>query len=456
MEDPLSISLHIVLLTTGPQIGILGLAIGGIVLVLLLLLSAIISGSEVALFSLSEADKLEIEGIDTKKSVRVQRLLEDSSKSLVTILVLNTVVNVSVITLAAFLTLQLADIYNWSETVVVVLEMVVLTFVLLIVSEISPKIAASRNAKSYSLAVSGLLVFGQRLFGPISGPTAKLLAKFDENEASEKVKISSDDVKTMADLSEASGTLEEAERDLIHSVIDLGEKTVVEVMTSRVDVTGIPTDSDMKSAINIISESGHSRLPLFTENLDHVAGIIYAKDLLPYIGGNGRGKRPSLEDIARPPLFVPESKRLDDLLNDFQEKRTHLAVVVDEYGGTEGLVTMEDVLEEIVGDIRIESPEDDESEYERISRGRYRFDAGIDLDDVAELVNDDLEADENISFDTENFDFETLGGLIFHLVEDIPNEGQELQFGPLKLRVESIEKQRILSVIVTVDESLTD
>jgi len=326
-----------------------------------------------------------------------------------------------------------------------------LTFLLLIVSEISPKIAASRNAKSYSLAASGLLNAGQKTFGFISAPVSRLIGRFDTDTNKDKSKISSDDVKTMADLGEASGNIEESERDLIHSVIDLGEKTVVEVMTSRVDVTGIPDDSAIKDAIRIISESGHSRLPLFEENLDNVRGIIYAKDLLPFVDGNGKNKKVDLGNLSRTALFVPESKKLDDLLTAFQEQRTHIAVVVDEYGGTEGVVTMEDVLEEIIGDIREKQSLAGPSEFIKFADGHYEFDAAIDLDDVLELVNAELAEENHLSIENESFDFETLGGLVFHLTEDIPNEGDELRYGPLKMKIQEVDKHRIRTVTVFVE-----
>lgn len=411
------------------------------VFLLLLVASALFSGSEVALFSLDSAAKQGLAQARDKASGRVLRLLETPRQLLITILILNTFVNVAASILAAVMTVQLAQAAGFDEHVVVLVEVLVLTFVLLVVSEITPKLIAARHAVPFARRASGLLLALQRLLFPLSNLLARTTQVFQNRFRPALQRLSSDDLKAMAEIGEAAGTLEEAERELIHSIVEFGETAVREVMVSRVDVVAVPATAALPEVLAIVRESGHSRLPLFIEHLDNILGILYAKDLLPYL------HQPSapldLTRLARPPMFVPMGKKLDDLLKDFQTRKTHIAIVVDEYGGTAGLVTLEDVLEEIVGDIRDEHDDPDEALYQQLDPDTYRFDARIDLDELNDIA--DLE------LDTESFDFETLGGLIFHVAGAIPEVGQEVCFGPLHMKVESITHHRIGQVLVRID-----
>jgi len=253
-------------------------------------------------------------------------------------------------------------------------------------------------------------------------------------------RLSSEDLKALADVGEAHGTLEEEERELIYSIVEFGETSVREIMVSRLDIVALPVSFTLSETLEIIRDSGHSRMPLYVDHLDNILGVIYAKDLLPHLNRKEGSARLDWTRIARPAIFVPMGKKLGDLLKDFQTKKTHIAIVVDEYGGTAGLVTLEDVLEEIVGEIRDEHDETEEELYEQIDANTYRFDARINLDDINELVGIDL--------DTEEYDFETLGGLIFHLTGKIPQEGDEIEFESLKIRVEAVDNHRIGQVLV--------
>jgi CBS domain containing-hemolysin-like protein len=261
-------------------------------------------------------------------------------------------------------------------------------------------------------------------------------------------RLSSEDLKTMAEIGEAHGSLEEEERELIHSIVEFGDTAVRAIMINRLDVTAIPVTATLPEALALIRNSGHSRLPLYIDHLDNILGIIYAKDLLPYLRNGNGTPRIDWTRLMRPPMFVPQGKKLDDLLKDFQRRRTHLAIVVDEYGGTAGMVTLEDVLEEVVGEIRDEHDEAETEYYEKIDDYQYRFDARIDLDDLNDLLDLDL--------DTASFDFETLGGLIFHLIGDIPSEGEEVRHDRLMMRVETVENNRIRYVHVQVEALVED
>lgn len=417
------------------------------IFLLLLLASALFSGAEVALFSLEGPDRELLAAAKDRASQRVLTLLETPRRLLITILLLNTTVNVAAAILAAIMTAQIATHLGLNHLVVVIVEVVVLTFVLLVVSEITPKLIATQQATRFSRRVSGVLLILHRLLGPLTRLLAGSMQALQQRlKPSALERVSTDDLKAMAEIGQEHGSLELQERELIHSIVEFGETSVREIMVSRVDIIALPITTTFPEAIALIRECGHSRLPLYDEHLDNIVGIIYAKDLLPYLHttsptGNG-ASRLDLRRLARPPMFVPTGRKLDDLLKDFQLRKTHMAIVVDEYGGTAGLVTLEDVLEEIVGDIRDEHDENEEVLYEQLADDTYRFDARIDLDDVNELLDVELE--------TEQYDFETLGGLIFDLAGDIPEKGDTFDHGPLQITVETVDNHRIGQVRVTV------
>lgn len=414
-----------------------------VIFVLLLLTSALFSGAEVALFSLGPKDQEKLEQAQDRRSKRVLALLAYPRKVLITILLLNNFVNVSAAILAALITVQIASAFSLSPTLIFVIEVVVLTFVLLVVSEITPKLIATRRPVAFARRISGVLMLLHRILSPFSSILSRGM-QFVQNrfKPSEAPRISQEDLKAMAEIGEAHGTLQEDERDLITSIVEFGDTAVRAIMISRVDMIALPVTKTLPEALDIIRKNGHSRLPLFVDHLDNILGIVYAKDLLPYLKNGQTPERVDWTRLMRPPMFVPDSRKLDDLLQDFQRKRTHLAIVVDEYGGTAGLVTLEDVLEEIVGDIRDEHDDPEERLYERLDDLTVRADARIDLDDLNDLLDLDL--------DTESFDFETLGGLIFHLTGDIPNEGDEVLYGRLRMQVETVFNNRIGQVHLQV------
>lgn len=440
--DPASLSYLALFLQHAPGAPLdFGAIILGIVILLLLLIaSALFSGSEVALFSLNDQARGILEERGDRASRRVLRLLEQPRQLLVTILILNTSVNVAAAILSAILTGVVAAALHWHPGLTVVLEVIVLTFVLLVLSEISPKLIATRNALAFSRRVSGLLMALHRVLFPISSLLARSTQAIHGRFKLSGRRISNEDLKAMADVGEAHGTLEEAERELIYSIVEFGETTVREIMVSRLDIVALPVTASLSEALDLIRESGHSRLPLYIDHLDNILGVVYAKDLLPYLRQSNGSHRMDWTRLARPANFVPLGKKLDDLLRDFQAKKTHIAIVVDEYGGTAGLVTLEDVLEEIVGDIRDEHDEAEEELFQQVDEHTYRFDARINLDDLNDVLDFEL--------DTEAYDFETLGGLIFHLTGAIPAPGDEVIFERLHMRVETVENHRIGQVLV--------
>ena len=412
------------------------------VLVLLLALSALFSGSEVALFSISPAERETLAEDTSRTTQRILWLLSHSRSVLIAILLLNTVVNVGAAILASVLTLEAAAAFQLSEAVLLVANVVVLTFVLLVVSEIAPKVTASRQPIAFARRTSPLLYPLIRGLYPLARVLAQAMQWLQVKLHRPAERLSTADLKTMADVGEAHGSLEEDERALIHSILEFGETTVREVMVSRVDMIALPETARLDEALTLIRESGHSRFPLFRDHLDHILGVVYAKDLLPYIGNGQPSEPPVWAELARQPRFVPVSKTLDDMLADFQEHNTHMAIVVDEYGGTAGLVTLEDLLEEVVGEIRDELDEMEDALVHAVSPDTWRAEARVDLDDLVEMLG--------IEIDTDDFDFETLGGLIFHLTGEVPSAGDEVTYHRLHLRIEEVEQNRIKQVLITL------
>ncbi|MCY4223560.1 MAG: hemolysin family protein [Bacteroidetes bacterium] len=418
-----------------------------ILFVVLLLASAVVSGSEVALFSLSETDREALKEQDDRQSRLVLALLDKSRQSLVTILFLNTLINVSVAILAALVTKKIAEASDLPYEIVFAIEVVALTLTLLIISEITPKLIASRYAIAYSRRIAGVLSLVSRPLFPITF----LLTRFTdgiqriyqnlENRDSSEL-LSSEDLKTMAEIGKDHGSIEEDEHRWIQSLMDFGDTPVRSIMVNRLDICSIPITASLAEALEIIRSCGHSRLPLYKDHLDNIQGIAYAKDLLSYLD------QPTSDvdwnRIMRPPIFVPLVRKIDDLLKDFQTLRTHVAIVVDEYGGTAGLVTLEDVLEEVVGEIEDEHDEARDALISELGDQTYRIDPRISLVDL----NDSL----NLSLPTDDYEFETLGGLIFQLAGDIPEPGFTTIHHQLELSVVEVENNRIRLVDVRLLE----
>ena len=314
--------------------------------------------------------------------------------------------------------------------------------------QIIPRFLSLRYPLGIALAGADLAFFLHLISAPITRPISSWFQSNTGYGKPDLQYLSGEDLKAMADIGEAQGTLEEDERELIHSIVDFRDAEVKEVMINRMDMDALPITATLSDALHLIQESGHSRLPLYEEHLDNILGIVYAKDLIPYLSSSNGSPAPDWRHLARTPFFVPSSKPLDELLRDFQSKKKHLAIVLDEYGGTAGLVTMEDVLEEIVGDIRDEFDEGEEDFHSQVSETTYLFDARINLDDLCEVLD--------IHLDTEKFDFETLGGLIFHIKGDVPERGDQVQFDTLMMRIESIENHRIGRVLIQLSPPTED
>lgn len=390
----------------------------------LILLSGFFSGSETAYFNL----KIHHDDIPKK----LKDLLEKPRSLLVSILTGNTIINVAIGSLAAVITTN--QISN--DTNIILLEVLIVSLVLIVFGEILPKTLAMRFSKQFA----NMVYFPLRLFIFILYPLTFLLNLINQLvlrffPRHEKEFDTEEELEILADLGEEKGGLDEEESDMIRSIIKFDDKTVREIMTPRVDISGISTNATLDDVMDLISEKQFSKVPLYKDNIDDIIGILYAKDLVPYLVGS----RPNidLKSISRNVYFVPEQKPIDDLLNDFKEKKISLSIVVDEWGGTSGLVTLEDIVEEVMGEIR--DPFDIEKiPIELQTDGEYIVDGKISIYDLEEEI-------EGMTFPDDR-DYDTLGGLILDYLEDIPKTGEIIKYKEWSIEVLSLNGNRITKV----------
>jgi putative hemolysin len=415
-----------------------------IVIILLgLIFSAFFSGAEVAFFSLDKkVDRKVIKDSEKDRALsRVLHMLEKPRQLLATVLIGNTFANIITAVGAAVVTGRLVAMFGLPQVLVFTIEIIALTFVIVILAEITPKLLALNKPLAVSRKLSGLLYLFFILFGPLSRLISRSTRFLEKSIPRPSDSISSEDLKAIAEVGELHGSIHGDEREIIENVIEFGNTFVREIMTSRVNISAIHTRNTLSEVLDLIREKSISRLPVYEENLDNIIGIIHSKDLLPYINSDLGETTINWKTLARKPLFIPTTKKLDDLLRDFQREKTHIAIVVDEYGGTEGIITLDDVLEEIIGEITDEYTETVEL-FTRKKSGNYVFDAKIDLDDMGDILSMELTSDDD--------EYETLGGLIYHLLERIPEEGETMVFKGLELTVDEMENNRLSKVEVRI------
>lgn len=416
-----------------------------ILIILGLLFSALFSGSEVAFFSIiNQPDLLTNRDTEGSQDHVLANMFAHPRRLLSTILICNTFANIVASVLAAVVAGNLVAYFGLSEIFVYTLEVVVLTFMILILSEITPKVIAINNPLKSARQVSSFIYVLFTLLKPVSSLIANSTLSLEERLPKPNSKMTSEDIMTMAEVSEQEGSIKSDEREIIENVIEFGTTTVREIMTSRVNIVAISTENSLNEVLQLIREKGLSRMPIYENDLDNILGVIHSKDVLPYINSDIERTTINWRTIARKALFVPSTKKVDDLLRDFQQEKTHIAIVVDEYGGTEGLITLDDILEEIVGEISDEYDDVEESLYTKFKSGVYIFDAKIDLDDMEDILN--------MALTTEDDEYETLGGLVYHLTERIPNVGERVYYNNMELTIHSMQNNRVKKLRVKVQD----
>lgn len=420
-----------------------GVIIAAVLAAILLLFSGFASGSEIAFFSLSPQDLSELNPEHNLKDAQVKELRDDSERTLATILITNNFVNVTIIMLCNYVFANIVDFGRamWLQFLCIT---VLLTFLLLLFGEIMPKIYARQNPLAFCRRMVGPLIVLRRFFWPLESILLRSGILAEKVVPQENHVLSVDDLEQALELTDKNDIKEE--QSMLQGIIRFGDETVKEVMTSRQDVIDIDIKSSYADVLKCIVENNYSRIPVYQDNSDNIRGVLYIKDLLPHLSKPSNFRWQSL---IRPPYFVPETKKIDDLLREFQDNKVHIAIVVDEFGGTSGIVTLEDILEEIVGEINDEYDEEEKT-YTRLNRNTYIFEGKTLLSDFCRILN--VDDDE---FSEVEGDADTVAGLLLEIKGDFPEVHEKLSFKNYLFEILEIEERRIAKVKIIVRESDT-
>lgn len=421
-----------------------GAVFAGILACLLLVVSGFASGSEIAFFSLSPTDLNDIEESNEDCDRKIMELRDDSERLLATILITNNLVNVTIIMLCNYFFAHVIDFGGavWLQFLVIT---VLLTFLLLLFGEIIPKVYCGQHALAVCRSFAGAIMMLRRLLYPLATVLIRSGILAEKVVQKENHVLSVDDLEQALELTDKTELKEE--QNMLEGIVRFGDETAKEIMTSRQDVVALDFSSSFPDVIKSIVENNYSRIPVYQKSIDNVRGILYIKDLLPHLGKPATFRWQSL---IRPSYFVPETKKIDDLLREFQANKVHIAIVVDEFGGTSGIVTMEDILEEIVGEINDEYDEE-ERNFVRINSNTYVFEGKTLLSDFYKV----LKLDDDIFKDVEG-DADTLAGLLLELKGDFPTVHEKLDYQQFTFEIMELDERRISKVKVIVHEPLTD
>ena len=422
--------------------GVMTPGVGFAILLTLVLLgmSGFASGAEIAFFSLSPSDISELNASKQSRDKRIQLLREDSERTLATILITNNLVNVTIIMLCNYIFAQLVNFGNaiWLQFLCIT---VLLTFILLLFGEIMPKVFSRQNPLAFCRRSVGGISICRRVFWPLETILLRSGILAEKVVQKESHVLSVDDLEQALELTDKNDIKDE--RSMLKGIIRFGDETAKEVMTSRQDIVDLDIKCSYADVLKCIVENNYSRIPIYQENEDNIRGVLYIKDLLPHLSKPATFRWQSL---IRPPYFVPETKKIDDLMREFQENKVHIAIVVDEFGGTSGIVTLEDILEEIVGEINDEYDEDTKN-YSKLNYNTYLFEGKTLLSDFCKVLN----VDDDEFVDVEG-DADTLAGLLLEIKGDFPSMHEKIDYKNYTFEVMEIDQRRISKVKVTVHE----
>ena len=423
---------------TSPSIG----AIIAIVLaVLLLFASGFVSASEIAFFSLAPNDLNDIEEENHSSDKYIKSLLKDSERLLATILISNNFVNVTIIMLCNYF---FADVIDFGHSVILefLVITVILTFLLLLFGEIIPKIYSAQHTLKFCRFAAPVIMVLKKVFSPLSALLVKSGFFVNKLVAKKNYSISVDELSQALELTDKSEISEES--NILEGIIRFGAETAKEVMTPRLDLVDLDINTPFSEVLKCVVDNGYSRVPIYMDSRDNIKGILYIKDLLPHLN---KGKNFRWQTLVRPAYFVPETKKIDDLLRDFQASKIHIAIVVDEFGGTSGIVTMEDIIEEIVGEINDEY-DDEERTYVKLNETTYVFEAKTLLSDFYKILKIDPEEFEEVEGEAD-----TIAGLLLEIKGEFPKLHEKLTFCNYLFEVLEMDARRILKVKVIIDAS---
>ncbi|MFY0626426.1 MAG: gliding motility-associated protein GldE [Reichenbachiella sp.] len=408
-----------------------------IAIVLLFIGSALVSGSEVAYFSLGQ-DEIDQSPSADLVHQRISGLISKPKKLLATILILNNFINISIVMISSFFSLKIFD-GTYSAASVIAALTIIITILIVFVGEIVPKVYANQHSLSFAKRTALLLTISFKFFSPLSWLLINVSGIIERRISKKGYNVSVDELNEALEIATDTETTKE-EKEILKGIVNFGTLSVKQIMKSRMDITAIDLETDFHELMNQINKTGFSRIPVFKEKIDQIEGILYIKDLLPHIHKEDDYE---WQKLLRPGFFVPESKKIDTLFKDFQERRIHIAIVVDEYGGTSGLITMEDVIEEIVGEINDEFDEDSDIAFNKLDKNTFVFEGKTSLMDFCKIANV-----EHKIFDEIKGESESLGGLLLEINGKLPNTGEQIifqnfQFTPVAVNDKRIKKVRV-------------
>jgi gliding motility-associated protein GldE len=434
--DPLP---NLFLLALEPSISVSSIALISFVLVALLFLSAVLAGSEVAFFSLNADQRIYLRESEVSSEKKVSVLLEKPQQLLATLLISINFVNIIFITLANYLTSQVMGEQSMETLVVTLFLLFGVTFIITFFGELIPKVWAQQNNLNFAGYSAPLISFLSFVFAPLSKALLGISGLIEKRVKKKSYTLTSQELNQALEITTDENT-SDREKDILRGILNFGNISVKSVMQARRDIVAFDTSMNFHELMDLINKNGYSRVPVFNETIDKIEGILYIKDLLKHID---QDENFDWIPLLHTPFFVPENKKIDDLLYDFQEKRVHMAIIVNEYGETEGLVTMEDIIEEIVGEINDEFDEV-EADYKKIADNIYVFEAKTSLNDFCRVFEID-----GAYFEKAKGESETLAGLIIELFGRIPSAGEEIEFEDFTFKVQSVDTRRIKKVRVT-------
>jgi len=406
----------------------------GLIVLGLLFLSGLISGSEVAFFSLTHNQMRDFNVSDDLNEKRIAKLLHHPKRLLATILILNNLVNIFIITISTYTAWQIVGDQG-EEGIVIASLTTIITALIIFFGEIIPKVYANHNSISFAKVTSGLLMFSYGFLKPVSWFLMSVNNLIEQRVKKKGYNLSVEEINQALEISVEKEEVTEEEKGILKGIVNFGTLSVKQVMKSRMDITAYDKETDFHELMNQINKNGYSRIPVFSETIDKIEGILYIKDLLPHID---KGENFNWQKLLRPAFFIPESKKIDDLFKDFQEKQVHIAVVIDEYGGTSGLITMEDVIEEIVGEINDEFDDDRDIAYNKLDNNTYIFEGKTSLNDFCKITHSDI-----TTFDRVKGESESLGGLVLELNSKLPGAGEKITYQNFVFTVVAVDLRRI-------------
>ncbi|MFC2121946.1 gliding motility-associated protein GldE [Bacteroidota bacterium] len=408
-----------------------------LIILFLLVASGLVSGSEVAFFSLTPTNIRTINERNSARDNLIIKLLSKPEKLLATILIANNFINIGIVIISTLIYSEV-ELFNETPAVRFIFQVIIITFLILLFGEVIPKVYAARFSLRFVLYMVYLVFILNKIFNPISSLLANITLLYNNKFFQKKNNLSMDELSEALDL--ASPELSEDDK-ILHGIVRFGNIDVKEIMKARVDVIAVNIKTEFKELLKYIVDSGYSRMPVFSRSFDHIHGILYLKDMLPHFQKNNF----RWQSLIRPPYFVPETKKINDLLAEFQTKKIHMAIVIDEYGGTSGIVTLEDVLEEIVGEIQ-EETDRDQITYSKLNDNTYIFDGKILINDLYKIIDYKEEIFNDILGESE-----TLAGLILEIKGEIPDIKEKIIYKNFEFTIISVDSRRIKKIKLEIN-----